>query len=35
MSAAQRVFTLRFALDQVRQHLRDLDRRVRDMARRR
>jgi uncharacterized membrane protein YccC len=33
--AVERVFTLRFALDQMRQHFRDLDRCVRDVARRR
>jgi uncharacterized membrane protein YccC len=35
VDAVERVFTLRFALDQMRQHLRDLDRCVRDAARRR
>ncbi len=35
VDAVERVFTLRFALDQMRQHLRDLDRCVRDTARRR
>jgi uncharacterized membrane protein YccC len=33
--AVERVFTLRFALDQMRLHLRDLDRCVRDAARKR
>jgi len=31
----ERVFTLRFALDQMRLHLQDLERCVRDTARRR
>jgi uncharacterized membrane protein YccC len=35
IDAVERVFTLRFALDQMRLHLRDLDRCARDMARRR
>jgi hypothetical protein len=35
VDAVERVFTLRFALDQMRQHLRDLDRCARDAARRR
>jgi uncharacterized membrane protein YccC len=35
VDAVERVFTLRFALDQMRQHLRDLDRCARDTARRR
>lgn len=35
IDVVERVFTLRFALDQMRQHLRDLDRCVRDTARRR
>jgi uncharacterized membrane protein YccC len=35
VDAVERVFTLRFALDQMRLHLRDLERCVRDTARRR
>jgi len=35
VEAVERVFTLGFALDQLRQHLRDLDRCVREAARRR
>ena len=35
VDAVERAFTLRFALDQMRQHLRDLDRCAQDTARRR
>jgi hypothetical protein len=35
VDVVERVFTLRFALDQMRQHLRDLDRCAQDTARRR
>jgi uncharacterized membrane protein YccC len=35
VDAVERIFTFRFALDQMRLHLRDLDRCVRDIARRR
>src|SRR5262249_23596544 len=35
VEAVERIFTLAFALDQLRQHLRDLDRCVRESARRR
>jgi uncharacterized membrane protein YccC len=35
MEAVERIFALAFALDQLRQHLRDLDRCVREAARRR
>ena len=34
VDAVERIFTLRFALDEMRKHLRDLDRCVRDAARR-
>jgi hypothetical protein len=35
VEAVERIFALAFALDQLRQHLRDLDRCVREAARRR